>query len=142
MYNKLLNDLKRDEGFRSHVYKDSEGHDTIGYGCLLSNGISEKAATELLYVQMIEHLEELKKWMEKQGMLLHSYPEPVRVALGNMAFNLGIPRLSKFKKMWAAIKKEDYVEASKEALDSVWAKQVGERAIRISKLFLEVVQFK
>lgn len=51
-------------------------------------------------------------------------PEPVRHALIDMCFNMGIPRLSKFKRMWAAIDKRDFKEAANEALDSLWAKQV------------------
>ena len=48
-----------------------------------------------------------------------------------MAFNLGLPRLKKFKKMFAALNKKDYKTASKEGLDSKWADQVYNRARRL-----------
>lgn len=51
-----------------------------------------------------------------------------REILLNMAFNMGLPTLAKFKKMWAAIKLQDWEEAAKQMLDSKWAKQVGYRA--------------
>ena len=54
------------------------------------------------------------------------------MVLMDMAFNMGVPRLKKFKKMWAAIHKEDYETASKEMLDSRWSKQVGRRSMILS----------
>jgi len=50
-----------------------------------------------------------------------------------MAYNLGIAGLNKFRKMWAAIDVADYATAAEEMLDSKWAKQVGVRAIRLSR---------
>lgn len=55
-----------------------------------------------------------------------------RGALENMCFNLGVKRLSKFKKMFAALEFLDYETAAHEALDSLWASQVGERAKRLA----------
>ena len=52
----------------------------------------------------------------------------------NMAFNLGMPRLNRFKKMWAAIHKGDYGTAALEMLDSKWADQVKGRALRLSNI--------
>ena len=65
-------------------------------------------------------------------------PEPKQRALANMCFNLGMPRLSKFKLMLTALEKGDWAEAANQARDSKWADQVGERANRIAELFLEV----
>ena len=50
----------------------------------------------------------------------------------DMAFNMGVPRLGKFKKMWKAIDNKDFPSAKIEMLDSRWAKQVGNRAVRLS----------
>ena len=50
----------------------------------------------------------------------------------NMAFNLGMPRLNKFKKMWSAIEDEDYDHAAVEMLDSRWASQVKGRATKLA----------
>jgi lysozyme len=49
-----------------------------------------------------------------------------------MAFNMGVPRLCKFKKMWAAIHNEDFTVASKEMLDSRWANQVKSRSTKLA----------
>ena len=59
------------------------------------------------------------------------FPDEVQEILVNMMFNLGRPRLSKFKKMNAALKKEDWKEAAKEGRDSRWYRQVTNRAERL-----------
>jgi len=43
-----------------------------------------------------------------------------------------VPRLCKFKKMWAAIEGEDYQNAAKEMLDSRWAVQVKSRSTKLA----------
>ena len=50
-----------------------------------------------------------------------------------MAFNMGIPRLMKFKKMWANIEGNNYELAAIEMLDSKWADQVKGRATKLSE---------
>ena len=59
------------------------------------------------------------------------FPGEVQEILVNMMFNLGRPRLSKFKKMKAALEKGDWKEAAKEGRDSKWYKQVTKRAERL-----------
>ena len=58
-------------------------------------------------------------------------------ALLNMCFNLGWPRLSGFKEMLLCLQAGSYARAAEEAKDSKWARQVGDRALRIAKLFEE-----
>jgi lysozyme len=55
-----------------------------------------------------------------------------QLILMDMAFNMGVPRLCKFKKMWGAIHDHKFDIASIEMLDSRWAKQVGSRAVKLS----------
>jgi lysozyme len=50
----------------------------------------------------------------------------------DMAFNMGVPRLCKFKNMWAAIHEDDFITAAKEMLDSRWANQVKSRATKLA----------
>ena len=51
-----------------------------------------------------------------------------------MVYQLGKPRTSKFKKMWEALKKQDYSEASFQMMDSRWAKQTPSRAKSLSQI--------
>lgn len=144
--NKLISDLIRDEGsVISHnqlhtLYKDSEGYYTIGYGRLLeeklSGGISEGEARYLL----TNDIDSCKRQVINSFSYYYSAPEPVQRGIINMCFNLGLPRLKKFVKMHRALGIGDYTTAAKEALDSKWAGQVGDRAQRIADLFISVVK--
>lgn len=129
----LLKELVKDEGLRLKPYICTSGKLTIGIGRNLdANGISEDEAYYLLNNDIKNSLKELSEnftWFE-------SLSDARQRALINMHFNLGIVRLKKFKKMLTAIGNKDYKEASKQALDSKWAVQVGERAKRISNLIL------
>ena len=61
---------------------------------------------------------------------------PRKRALLNMAYNVGTPTLMKFQKTLGLLESGQYEEASKEVLNSRWAKQVGRRADFISNVFL------
>ena len=130
----LAEDLKRDEGFVPHVYKDTQGHETIGYGRLvdpdLGGGISKEEGEYLLNNDIEVKREEVKRAFPTIWGKLDSVRKK---AFLNMAFNLGIPRLKKFNDMLNALREEDYDEAAEEALDSLWSRQVGARAQRVAK---------
>ena len=59
--------------------------------------------------------------------------------MANMAFNLGLPRLSKFVKFLKAVQDSDWEKASEEMMDSKWATQVGDRAKRLKIKMLKGV---
>lgn len=124
----IEDDLVRDEGFKLFPYKDTVGKSTIGVGRNLDDvGIT---ATEAMYllrndiakcVKQLENHEFYKKCNETRKNVLI-----------NMCFNLGITGLMNFKLMIKAILDEDWERASEQMLDSKWAKQVGQRAIRLA----------
>lgn len=60
-----------------------------------------------------------------------------RRVLIDMCFNLGLPRLLRFKKMLAAVVARDFNLAAEEMLSSVWAKQVGQRAQTLATMMRE-----
>jgi lysozyme len=51
-----------------------------------------------------------------------------------MAYNMGVKGLLKFTDMLTALYEHRYDDAAAAALDSVWARQVGDRATRIANL--------
>ena len=58
-------------------------------------------------------------------------PSELRDELMMMAFQMGATGLSKFKKMWGAMKNQDWGEMVAQMADSRWAKsQTPERAAR------------
>jgi len=62
---------------------------------------------------------------------LEDLPEEAQQVIVNMTFNMGRPRLSKFKKFIAGVNAGDWEKAAVEMMDSRWAKQVGSRAERL-----------
>tara|TARA_R100000664_G_C2682682_1_gene90009 strand:+ start:40 stop:525 length:486 start_codon:yes stop_codon:yes gene_type:complete len=151
-YNKedLVNKLIIHEGLRLQVYKDTLGIDTIGIGRNLEDrGITDE---ELAWMD-IPNIDTIYEYgiSEADAMylaendvqiveeeLLRAHPcvdrlDSVRqLILVDMAFNMGVPRLNKFKKMWAAIHENNFEEAAKEMLDSRWANQVKSRATKLA----------
>jgi len=125
----LLNDLKRDEGIRLKPYYDSLGVLTIGVGRNLEMGISKSEAYMLLENDVNRTISGLRRkydWFDRLS------PARKRVII-NMSFNMGLKGFSKFKRMIKALEIGHYKRASLEALDSKWADQVGNRAMRIAE---------
>ena len=137
MIEKLREDLIRDENFVSHAYQDSRGLWTLGIGRLIDKrkggGITREEAEYLLDNDIDKVVAELDRNIPWWILL----PEDVKRGLTNMAFQLGITGLLKFKKMLAALKARDYHHAAEEAKNSLWAEQTPARAHRIAKLFRE-----
>ena len=131
----LLNQLRRHEGLRLEPYKCSEGYLTIGYGRNLeTNGISEAEAEFMLLNDLLACESELKA----EGWY-NQLDETRRAVVLNMAFNLGKPKLMKFKKFIGALSNDDYETASKEMVTgsdgvspSKWASQDGSRAYELA----------
>ena len=58
-------------------------------------------------------------------------PEEAQQIIANMMFNLGYPRLSKFRGMKAGVDDRNWERAADEMVDSRWYNQVGARAERL-----------
>lgn len=126
----IIKMLKKHEGSCRYPYIDTTGHITIGIGRnLTDNGLSDDEVEFLLKNDIINCWNDLHKfeWFSKQSI-------SVKNVLIDMCFNLGLPKFLQFKKMIAALDKMDFNEASKEALDSLWAKQNPRRAREISDI--------
>ena len=131
---RLKNILIRHEGLKLKPYRDTKGKLTIGVGRNLDDvGISEDEAMYLLENDIRRAEETAGHCCAEHGVLFESLPEDARLVLIDMAFNLGY-RLKGFRKMFAAIKRGDFVEAAKEMLDSRWARQVGRRAEELAEI--------
>lgn len=116
--------IKKHEAFKSHPYLDIAEKWTIGWGRNIEdNGISQEEGNLLFDNDFARCQKELSQftWYINQ-------PENVQDAIMNMCFNMGIRRLLGFKRMIMALTEKDYTKAAIEALDSKWARQVGQRA--------------
>lgn len=128
---KLIDLIIYHEGLELKPYRCTAGHLTIGIGRNLDDrGITEDEARFLCQndVDIVE--QELTR---KFPFIVGLDDVRIRVLL-DMAFNLGVPRLSAFSNMWAALEEGDYKQAAVEMLDSRWARQVGRRATNLSQM--------
>lgn len=121
--------IKADEGVRPKPYIDTEGILTIGVGRNLDDvGLSAGEIDMLLANDLRRSIRDCVSLFPHFG----GFTPNRQRALVNMAFNLGLPRLTRFRKMRSAIDAGEWAEAAREALDSRWAKQVGSRAKRVA----------
>jgi lysozyme len=124
---KLIEMIKRHEGVVPYAYQDSRGYWTIGVGRLideeLGGGLSDDEIDYLLTNDINRCIEEAETYPWFAGL-----SEPRQAVVISLLFNLGKPRWDGFKKAQAAIAEGDMAEASRQLLDSKWARQVGKRA--------------
>lgn len=128
-YQAMIEQIKLHEGLRLMPYKCSEGFLTIGYGRnIQTRGISPDEAEEML----LNDVSDVEESLARHSLLGKEHSDPRRAVIINMAFQLGINGLFKFKKTLEAYKKCEYELAAKEMLDSLWAKQTTSRAKALS----------
>ena len=131
--NDITSQLKRHEGFREKMYRDSLGVPTIGYGLNLNTGITEREAA-LILEERVRKLRTRLPMVIKSWNNLNSTRQDVLI---NMAYNLGIAGLLTFENMLSALEAGDYEMASRAMLNSIWAGQVRDRAIELSRAMLD-----
>jgi len=130
----ILDDLKREEGFSSTPYEDTNGFLTVGYGTKIDK-ISYGLAECMLEYMLNEKREELLK----RRPIMEMMPDEVQNILFQMAYQMGVEGLLGFKYMWKALALGDYEEASDEMLDSKWAKHDSpSRAKRLAERMKDV----
>ncbi|ACJ20056.1 glycoside hydrolase family protein [Coxiella burnetii] len=122
--------LKRHEGFSPHLYKDSVGKWTIGYGRNLEDDPLHEYEAEFLLMQDIERLDKALSLHEAYQALDNER----KAIILDMAYNLGYGGLMKFTHLWQALEKQDYEQAAKEMLNSEWAEEVKSRATELAQL--------
>lgn len=135
----IYEQLKIDEGVVYEIYNDHLGYATFGVGHLVLESdpehgqpvgtpVSEERVRECFEKDLDTAISECKVLY---GESWEEFPSEVQEVLVNMLFNLGRPRLSKFKNFNAKLVEGDYAGAAPEGLDSLWARQVGDRANRL-----------
>lgn len=146
----FVNKLIAHEGLRLQVYKDTLGIDTIGIGRNLEDRGITKEELDWMDIPNMDAVYEYgiteadAMYLAKNDVqiveeeLVRAHPcvdklDAVRqLVLMDMAFNMGVPRLRKFTKMWNAIHENKFDIAAKEMLDSRWAIQVKSRSTKLA----------
>ena len=137
---KLKEEIKTDEGVIYEVYLDHLGYKTCGVGhlCRATDPENKLEVGDPVSVERVDVLfaEDLETTIDECKLLYNNFddlPEEVQRIIANMMFNMGRPRLSRFHKMKKAVDNKDWVEASVQMKDSLWARQVPNRADRLVK---------
>lgn len=123
--------LIKHEGKRNKPYVDSVGKITIGVGRNLEDvGLSDVEIDVLLANDIISAKTDATVNFDWYQDLDHVRRDVITM----MIFNLGINRFKKFEKMIAAVADARYELAAIEMMDSLWARQVGNRAVELANM--------
>ena len=135
---KLREELAEDEGCKFEIYLDHLGLPTFGIGHLVVEGdpehgqpvgtpIDNERVRQVFALDIASTLDECHVLYPDFDDL----PEEAQLIIANMMFNMGRPRLSKFKGMKAGVDARDWNKAADEMVDSRWYDQVTNRAKRL-----------
>ena len=135
---KLKAQIKHSEGVRTTAYKDTLNNWTTGVGHLIrlpdEEYLLEKELTDLEVDQIFttdlnQAIDDARKFIDADTI-----PDEAFEVVVDMAFNLGLPKLMAFQNFQQALRDKDFVKASFEMLDSLWAKQLPNRSKRLAKI--------
>ena len=117
-YDELAGSVKLSEGFRDHVYIDTEGFRTIGWGHKVVH--EDKFEDGKTYTK--EELQEvfdkdLNNAIGKARTLMENndvtdLPTTAQHTITEMVFQLGPTGVSKFRNMWKALQESNFIGAS------------------------------
>jgi len=135
---KLREELAEDEGCKFEVYLDHLGLPTFGIGHLVVEGdpehgqpvgtpVNDERVRQVFSLDIASTLDECQVLYPDFDDL----PDECQLIIANMMFNMGRPRLSKFKGMKAGVDAKDWNRAADEMVDSRWYDQVTNRAKRL-----------
>jgi len=126
----LMAQLNLDEGRRKRIYTDTKGKVTAGVGRNLTDRDFSEDEIDLMLQNdvriVIQSLDKAYPWWK-------GLTEERQQVVANMAFNLGLPKFSAFKKFLAALQSGRWEMAADEMENSLWARDVGDRAVRLVK---------
>ena len=143
---KLREEIKYDEGSVNEIYLDHLGLATFGighlvtewdeeYGWEVGTPVSEDRCNEVFDSDIQIVLADCEQLYPDFNEL----PEEVQRIIANMMFNMGRPRLSKFKGMKAGVDARDWNKAADEMVDSRWYRQVTNRAERLVERMRKII---
>jgi len=117
--------IKRHEGFSSAPYRCTSGYGHfMGQGCKISKRVAKLILEEDIHQAQFEVISLGIDFLTKNR----------REVLVEMVFNLGLTKLLGFKKMFLAMDLRDYNTVADEMLDSLWARQVKNRAVELADI--------
>ena len=136
---KLQDEIADDEGVKYETYRCSLGHVTGGIGHLITEWDEEvysgPIGTKIPHQQVDDWFaKDIETTIKDCNLLFSQFnnlPNDIQHVLANMCFQLGRPRLSKFKNTIAAVEDLDWTKMADEMENSNWFRQTPERAKRL-----------
>lgn len=129
MNTNLIESIKKHEGYRAKVYKDSLGIDTIGYGFAIKDLSLDRDICDMILERKVEAV--TREAYSVIPWLDGAHPVVFDVII-EMCYQLGVTGVSHFRKTLDHLKHKEYTSASVEMLDSKWARQTPLRARELS----------
>ena len=135
--NKLQEQIMFDEGVKYEIYNDHLGYKTFGVGHLVratdpenemavGTKVSKMRVAECFEADLYVAINDMEKFTE--GM---NVDDNIKECVTHMVFQLGLPRLNKFRKFKQALLDGDIKSAQAEMKDSLWYRQTTNRAERL-----------
>ena len=135
--NKLQEQIMFSEGVKYEIYNDHLGYKTFGVGHLVratdpenemavGTKVSKMRVAECFEADLYVAINDMEKFTE--GMEID---DNIKECVTEMVFQLGLPRLNKFKKFKQALLDGDIETAQAEMKDSLWYRQTTNRAERL-----------
>lgn len=124
----LRHQLRIDEGVKKFPYTDPVGKLTIGVG----HNLADKGLPDPIIDSLLDwDINDAQSYAQSLLPDFDSLSEVRKYVVCNMAFNLG-SKLSGFRNFLLAVHEQRWDDAAREMLNSMWAEQVGQRAIRLA----------
>ena len=130
----IIEMLRKHEGVETHAYVDTVGKVTIGVGRNIDKNLGLGLSDDEIDYLLANDLQRVEAELSQTFEWYDDLNDARKDAMMDICFNLGLPRLMLFKKSLAAMSNRHYEIAAVELLDSLWARQVGQRAITISEI--------
>lgn len=134
--NNVYDLLELDEGNERKPYIDSVGKVSIGIGFNLTDVGLYPEEIDFIFKNRVAKVEE---FLEKKVPFYHELDDVRKAVLIDMCYNMGEePFDNDGFKDWpifmGQVQSGDYVSAAANMLATKWAGQVGQRAVRLSKM--------
>jgi len=134
----LKEDIAKEEGLKYEIYRCSEGYPTAGighlitewdeeyYGMPIGTEVSKEQVDKWFEADLYVAINDMEKFTADMQV-----DENVKECITHMVFQLGLPRLNKFKNFKQALIDGDIAKAQAEMMDSLWYRQTTNRAERL-----------
>jgi GH24 family phage-related lysozyme (muramidase) len=140
-YQRLKESIIKHEGKRNICYRDHLGHLTLGYGHLVKDDDDIDATVEYSDDFIMKLLEkDLDTAINDANSIIDEadIPEEAFEILVQMCFQLGKPRVLKFKRFLYHLNKCEFVESADEMIDSLWYQQTPNRVSELAEIMRNV----